>query len=114
LKEIWIKLMLLTHAQFKLDLLLEPTVDASEPQVSSENLLKIVTSPEVVFKILSSLNTGKATGPDGVGNKVLRSCAQSLSILLTVIINRSLKVGQFLYGRIGKVSNITPIYQKRS
>jgi len=61
--------------QATLDLLLESTIDALEQEVSSGNLLEIVTLPKEVFKVISSLNTGKATGPDGVGNIVLRSCA---------------------------------------
>jgi len=51
-------------------------------------------------------------GPDGVGNIVLRSSAQSLSIPLTVIINRSLKVVKF--PSYWKIANIIPIDKKRT
>ena len=48
-----------------------------------------------VYEILSKLNTGKATGPDNIGNTLLKRCAPSITPVLTRIFNLSLSLGQF-------------------
>ena len=38
----------------------------------------ISTTPEEIFKILNGLSISKASGPDGLSNKVLRECVRGL------------------------------------
>jgi len=49
-------------AQSTLDLLLEPTIDSFEPQLSSENLPEIVKSQEAIFKNIKFTEYRKSYG----------------------------------------------------
>ncbi len=64
----------------------------------------------LVRNIMSKLNTSKANGPDGVSNRVLKECADSLSIPLTDLFNKSMSEGVF--PTLWKLSNISPVYKK--
>ena len=63
-----------------------------------------------VYSVLNSLDETKATGPDGIGNKILRACSYSLCEPLTYIFKRSLNVGEF--PTLWKSSNIVPIFKQ--
>ncbi len=71
---------------------------------------KIETSPEEVHKILRSLNVAKAAGPDGVSNRILRECADSLCIPLARLFNFSLTSGVF--PSPWKYANVVPVFKK--
>ena len=63
-----------------------------------------------VRRILKKLNVSKATGPDGIGNMFLKHCAESLSLSLASLFNKS-----FEQGRVPihwKTANVTPVYKK--
>ena len=70
----------------------------------------ISTTPFDVFKILNGLNTSKASGPDGISNRVLRECALSLSDPLSRLFNLSFSLGVFPSS--WKNANVIPIYKK--
>ncbi len=63
-----------------------------------------------VCKILKGLNISKATGPDGVGNRILKECAESLAVPLTDLFNRSMLEG--IFPDSWKLSHISPVYKK--
>ncbi len=63
-----------------------------------------------VKAILSHLNTSKANGPDGISNRVLKECADSLAVPLTDLFNKSMNEGVF--PRLWKLSNVSPVYKK--
>ncbi len=65
-----------------------------------------------VYEALSKLKTNKATGPDNIGNILLKRCAPSISNVLTRIFNLSLSIGKFPKG--WKIANIVPIHKKGS
>ncbi len=51
-----------------------------------------VTTPEVQ-KLLSNLNTSKATGPDGISANILKEFACEINPILTHIFDQSLHTG---------------------
>ena len=59
---------------------------------------------------MKGLNVSKATGPDGIGNKVLKDCADSLAIPLTDLFNKSMNDG--IFPDSWKISHISPVYKK--
>ena len=67
------------------------------------------TTPEVL-KVLLSLNPGKATGPDNIGNLMLKQSAHAIAESLCRIFNYSLETGSFPSS--WKNSNVVPILKK--
>ena len=70
-----------------------------------------VTAAEV-RAVLNKLNTNKATGPDGISNKILRESAFSLCEPLADLFNRSLSLG--LFPTNWKIANVIPVHKKGS
>ena len=56
---------------------------------------RIAVTPLMVKKILLSLNVNKAVGPDHVGNRILKECAESLCHPLAILFQSSLDMGVF-------------------
>ena len=56
---------------------------------------RIAVTPLMVKKILLSLNTNKAVGPDHIGNYILKKCAESLCEPLAILFQSSLDQGVF-------------------
>ena len=67
-------------------------------------------TPNQILKVLQSLNPSRATGPDGIGNRLLKSCASSLSTPLTLLINRSLQ--ESVYPAQWKMANLCAVFKK--
>ena len=76
----------------------------------SELIDDIVVIESLVKKILETLEIEKASGPDNIGNRILKSCSSSLAFPITVIVNKSLKDGKF--PKQWKLSNVVPVYKK--
>ena len=70
----------------------------------------IFTTPDEVRKILQTLNTCKASGPDGISNKILKECAHSLCVPLARLFNLSFQSGKF--PSCWKLANVVPLYKK--
>ena len=70
----------------------------------------IETNVNEVFRILKSLSIDKASGPDNIGNRILKNCASALAPPISLIINRSLESGVF--PTQWKLSNVVPVYKK--
>jgi hypothetical protein len=60
--------------------------------------------------ILSSLNTHKACGPDGISNFILKECASSLASPLCLLFNQSLKQSRFPSS--WKEANVCAVFKK--
>ena len=60
------------------------------PRWSTDSLSVITEDEEIVRNLMSSVDTSKATGYDGIGNKILRLCSDGLYKPFTSIINTSL------------------------
>ena len=81
------------------------------PVINDYNLVSrlnsiILTTDEVKI-VLKSLPLGKAAGPDGVNNRVLKELADVLSLPLCDLFNQSLSIGEF--PEQWKRSHVTPI-----
>ena len=59
---------------------------------------------------MKSLDASKATGPDGIGNSVLKSCASALCVPISIVSQISLNLGSF--PKIWKKANVVPIFKK--
>ena len=82
----------------------------TENIVPSPPIPELAISSDDVYKILSTLDISKATGPDLIGNKFLKICALPLSPILAKLFNRSLQEAHF--PDYWKLAYITPIYKK--
>ena len=70
----------------------------------------IQTTEEEVCKILKSLDTSKACGPDGVSPKLLKNTACTLALPLKTLFNTSLRTG--IFPSKWKRANVSPIHKK--
>ena len=66
--------------------------------------------PEDVFKILKHLNSNKATGPDGIGNKILSEAAAPLALPLSELFNHCLSLRTF--PKCWKIAQVVPLHKK--
>lgn len=72
-------------------------------------LSSIELSPADVYTLLHGLPTSKASGPDGISNRILRETANELSVPLCSIFNYSLSRGAV--PRCWKQANVCPIFK---
>ena len=70
----------------------------------------ISVSSDEVTSVLTSLNIGKASGPDSINNRLLKELAQPLTPPLKDLFNYSLAIGKV--PSIWKQANVSPIYKK--
>ena len=73
-------------------------------------LSNIINSQPEVVKILKSLDTGKANGPDGISNRLLKETAGEIAEPLSSLFNKSFNQGKVPL--TWKESNICPIFKK--
>ena len=69
----------------------------------------LVINPREVLDILIILPLGKASGPDGISNRVLRECAHQIARPLCKLFNQSLNFGKVPV--LWKISNVCPVYK---
>ena len=67
----------------------------------------IVLFPSEVESVLKTLATGKASGPDGLNNRVLKKLANEISEPFCSLFNYSLRTGSF--PRPWKEANVSPV-----
>ena len=70
----------------------------------------ITCTSDEVASLIELLNPNKATGPDGISNKMLKAVSKEIAVPLSILFNRSFREGKF--GEIYKYSNVIP-YPKR-
>ncbi len=78
--------------------------------LTDQRLSSVTFEVDQVFRLLKSLNIGKATGPDGIGNRLLKECADTLAVPLTDIYNKSMN--DTVFPDDWKLSHISPVYKK--
>ncbi len=78
--------------------------------LTDQRLSNVVFEVDQVYRILKSLDIGKATGPDGIGNRLLKECADTLAVPLTDIYNKSMN--DMIFPDDWKLSHISPVYKK--
>ena len=67
----------------------------SRPKTSVTEIYDIELSVEEVSNCLSSLDTSKATGPDGIPARILKECGKEIAPSLCALFNHSLRTGRF-------------------
>ena len=76
-----------------------------------QNRLSSITyTPHEVASLIQLLNQNKATGPDGISNKMLKAVAKEVTVPLSILFNKSFKEGKF--ADIYKYSNVMPSLKK--
>ena len=71
---------------------------------------QIVIFEQEVVDMLETLNMHKASGPDGISNKTMKSVAKAIAKPLTSLYNRLLINGQF--PEIYEYSHVIPLFKK--
>jgi hypothetical protein len=88
--------------------------DAALPSLSafqnSKYLANISTSEQEINILLRNVDLSKACGSDGIGNFILKICAEYIADPLCHIINESLLQG--VYPSLWKFANVIPIFKK--
>jgi hypothetical protein len=78
--------------------------------LTDQRLSDISTTPEEVKKILTSLESGKAHGGDGVSVRLLKETSDSIKKPLTKLLNESFSSGKVPI--TWKMANISPVHKK--
>ena len=73
-------------------------------------LLTISCTPAEIQSLIKNLNPNKASGPDGISNKMLKPVAKEISVPLNVLFNRPFREGKF--SETWKQSNLIPLPKK--
>ena len=77
---------------------------------TDSRLSNIIIHESEVLDILNSLDTSKATGPDGISAKMLKETATSVAPSLTKLFQISLKKGKI--PKLWKEANVLPLHKK--
>lgn len=81
-----------------------------EPPTRQHSIPQPVIQPVDVYEILISLDPNKATGPDGIGNRLLKESAVPIASPMSHLFNFCLSLGHF--PDCWKVANVIPVYKK--
>ena len=76
----------------------------------NDHLIDFNIETGIVFSLLSKINSNKAPGPDGIHGKILKNCASSIALPLSLLYNTSFKTG--LIPNEWKLGNIVPVFKK--
>ena len=76
-------------------------------EINDNSLDSITITPAEVLDVLRTFRLGKASGPDGINNHILREVALQISNPLGLIYNQSLNTG--IFPPSWKISNVCPI-----
>ena len=89
----------------------DENVALSAFEYKSQNRLSSITCTQhEVASLIELLNPNKATGPDGISNKMLKTVAKEVAVPLSILFNRSFREGKF--ADIYKHSNVIPLPKK--
>ena len=77
-----------------------------------KKLTEVDFTPEEVRRLILDLKAQSAAGPDNIHPRVLKECADQVSVPITMIFQHSLKSGSIL--KNWKRGNMTPIFKKGS
>ena len=80
--------------------------------LTDHRLNSVSVSPDEVQKVLKCLNVSKATGPDNIGNFILKICADAISEPLAQLFNHSLAMNKF--PSKWKFSHVVPVHKKNN
>jgi hypothetical protein len=78
--------------------------------ITNSRLGNIITTEDEVTKAIKSLDIGKATGPDGISNKIIKETVTAISKPLAELFNKSFELGKVPIR--WKEANLCPIFKK--
>ncbi len=84
--------------------------DIGDPPQCPTTIEQKILDPVDVYEILIGLDISKATGPDGISNRILKEAAVPIAEPLSHLFNYSLSVGVF--PETWKIANVIPIFKK--
>ena len=79
------------------------------PSITNLKLQNISITPKMVKKVITNLDSSKASGPDCIPVAVLKNCEPELSYILAKLFNKCLKESCFL--GCWKVSLVVPVFK---
>ena len=82
---------------------------SSSPKRSDIEISDIELTVEEVSASLSSSDTSKATGPDGIPVRILKECSTEIAPSLCALFNHSLRIGRF--PAEWKNADVTPVHK---
>ena len=65
---------------------------------------------KMCINLVKDVDTSKACGHDGVGNKIIQICCEGLCDSFTSLINSSFRLGEFPFQ--WKLANVIPLFKK--
>ncbi|CAB4010992.1 Hypothetical predicted protein, partial [Paramuricea clavata] len=80
------------------------------PNHTDKTLSIVQTTEEEVINLLYKVDITKASGHDGIGNRIIKLCSRGIAKTFTYLINTSLRIGE--YPTEWKKANVTPVYKK--
>jgi len=80
--------------------------------LTNQRLATLSVTSHEVYNVLVGLNVSKATGPDNIGNFLLKICAGAISNSVAKLFNHSLETQKF--PTKWKFSNVVPVHKKSS
>ena len=83
--------------------------DIQTAQVDTE-LDRIILTPQEVQSVIEILPLGKASGPNGLNNRILRELSSQVSAPYRSLFNQSLRLG--LFPKSCKEANVCPVPKK--
>jgi len=89
----------------------EPEIPNDVKYKTNARISSVTISEQIIYSIMSELSADKATSPDGVGNLVLKNCATSLRVPISIIANKSIVSGVF--PTKWKSANVVRVYKKK-
>ena len=79
------------------------------PSRTNLKLHNISITPKMVKKVITNLESSKASGPDSIPVVVLKNCEPELSYILAKLFNKCLK--QSCFPDCWKVSSVVPVFK---
>ena len=104
--------------QFNEFFLSHNTIDTSNaslpevPQINLQGLSSIKATENEIYDLIKSLDTNKATGPDGVSPRLLKEADLAIVPSLSKLINKSLEESKTPI--LWKKANVLPLFKKGS
>ena len=78
------------------------------PSRTNLKLCNISITPKMIKKVITNIDSSKASGPDYIPVVVLKNCQPEFSYILAELFNKCLK--EFCFPDCWKVSSVVPVF----
>ena len=79
------------------------------PSRTNLKLCNISITPKMIKKVITNIDSSKASGPDYIPVVVLKNCQPEFSYILAELFNKCLK--EFCFPDCWKVSSVVPVFK---